>query len=74
MKYDDSIREINSRNHNKTANEDICRIMDALQGNEEAMASLLNLTIKWESKCREVFGLRKSLENKNERYDRRKYY
>lgn len=56
--------------HNKTAHEDIVRIMDALEGNETALACLLNFVKKWDDKCRKEFGMRQTLINTKERQKR----
>lgn len=64
MRYTDYIRGTLHDIGNKSANEDIFRIMDAINENTEAMACLANLVGKWQKKCAECDGLRKKLKER----------
>lgn len=70
MSYTDDIRAITSRMYEKSANEDIHRIMDALKDDETSMGYLLNFVIKWDAKNRENYGLRKKVENYRTKYEK----
>lgn len=70
MSYTDDIRRVISRMHEKSANEDIVRIMDALKGDEKTLACLLNFVNKWDSKCRRLTGVETTLKNLRERHKR----
>lgn len=70
MSYTDDIRRKLREMHEKSAHEDIHRLMDALQGNEEALRCLLNFVNKWDSKCRRLYGTETSLRHIKERSER----
>ena len=70
MSYTDDIRKKLREMHEKSAHEDIHRIMDALKGNEEAMACLLNFVNKWDAKCRRLYGTESTLRHLKERSER----
>ena len=69
MSRADEIRAITSRMYEKSANEDIHRLMDALKNDDESMLYLLNFVQKWDQKCRENFGLRKKVANYKDKFE-----
>lgn len=70
MSYTEDIRRKLREMHEKSAHEDIYRLMDALQGNDEALGCLLNFVNKWDSKCKRLFGVETTLRHIKERQNR----
>lgn len=68
MKYTDYIKRELSQLPDKTAQEDLLRIMDNL--NEEGMVFLANMVGKWVRKCAECHNLRKKVTNLERKIDR----
>lgn len=70
MKYTDYIRRTLSQLPDKTAHEDLFRIMDGLS--DDNMVYLASLVGKWANKCAECHNLRKKVKYLQERIDRDK--
>lgn len=73
MSYTEDIKRITSQMHEKSANEEIHRLMDALNGDEESLVYLLSFVKKWDQKCRDNYGLRTKVENYRKKHERLNY-
>lgn len=70
MNAEKEIRDKLSNWRDRTCNEDIYRIMDAIKGNESVMLCLLNLVNKVDREHRTNVGLKKQVENLQRKTER----
>lgn len=70
MNAEKEIRDKLSNWRDKSCNEEIYRIMDAIKGNESAMLCLLNLVNKVDREHRANVGLKKQVENLQRKTER----
>lgn len=68
MKYTDYIRRELSQLRDKTAQEDLFRIMDHID--EDGMVFLASMVGKWSRKCCECHNLRNKVNNLERKIDR----
>ncbi len=68
MKYTDYIRKELSQLRDKTAQEDLLRIMDHLD--DTGMVFLASMVGKWSRKCAECHNLRNKVKNLQEKLDK----